>query len=99
VKPHELGAISAQLPARAAALTLLFVAAGVEAWAAARSLRSRYTAWTGIALGMLAFLPPNVAEKQRLGSIFASLFVGFFAGGGAGLVLGEFAARSVRERR
>ncbi|HEX3774578.1 MAG TPA: hypothetical protein VHV51_08950 [Polyangiaceae bacterium] len=68
----------------------------LEAAGAARHVRSRLSAWFGIASVFAAFFPSHAAPKNLFGSVFGSFVVALFIGGGLGLFFGESAARRVR---
>jgi hypothetical protein len=79
------------LLALAMPLALLF-----EVAAAKRHLRSRLSAWLGLAIVFALYFPGHVAINNLFGSVFAAFLVAMFLGGGFGLFLGELAVRRVR---
>jgi hypothetical protein len=79
------------LLALAMALAVLF-----EVAAARRHLRSRLSAWLGMAIVFALYFPGHVALSNLFGSVFAAFLVALFLGGGFGLFLGELAVRRAR---
>jgi hypothetical protein len=77
--------------AAAMALAVFFEVAGAE-----RHVRSRLSAWLGLAIVFALFFPSHASPKTLFGSVFGSFIVALFAGGGGGLFLGEFAVRRLR---
>ena len=71
--------------------SVLFEVAGAE-----RHVRSRLSAWLGIAIVFALFFPGHAVPKNLFGSVFGAFMVSLFAGGASGLFLGEFAVRSAR---
>jgi len=83
----------------AARVVLLACALGAllcEVAGAKRGFRSRVTAWLGLAVGFALYFPGHASDKNLFGSVFAAFLVGMFAGGGAGLFIGEYAVRKAR---
>ena len=78
------------------------LAVPLSVWAevagARRGLRSRLTAWLGLAMVFALYFRGHAAAGNLFGSVFAAFFVALFLGGGAGLCLGEFAVRRARSR-
>ncbi len=72
-------------------LAVVFEVAGAQ-----RGLRSRLSAWLGMAIVFALYFPGHAAPKNLFGSVFAAFLVALFVGGGAGLFLGEFAVRRAR---
>jgi len=78
----------------AMALAVRFEVAGAQ-----RGLRSRLSAWFGLAIVFALYFPAHAASGDNLfGSVFAAFLIALFAGGGLGLCLGEFAVRRARAR-
>jgi hypothetical protein len=75
----------------ALALAVFFEVAGAE-----RHVRSRLSAWLGLAIVFALFFPSHASLKNLFGSVFGSFMVALFAGGGGGLFVGEFAVRRLR---
>ncbi len=75
----------------AVALAVLFEVAGSE-----RAVRSRLTAWLGLASVFALFFPGHAVLGNLFGSVFGAFMVALFAGGGGGLLLGEYAVRRRR---
>ena len=75
----------------ALALAVLFEVAGAQ-----RGLRSRLSAWLGMAVVFTWYFPGHAAPSNLFGSVFAAFLVALFVGGGFGLFLGEFAVRRAR---
>jgi hypothetical protein len=69
----------------------------LELLGARRHLRSRLSAWLGIAIVFALFFPSHAAPTNLFGSVFGAFMVALFAGGGGGLFLGEFAVRNARD--
>jgi len=69
-----------------------------EVVGAQRGLRSRLSAWLGIAIVFGLYFPAHAAPNELFGSVFAAFFIALFGGGGLGLCLGEFAVRRARAR-
>jgi hypothetical protein len=67
-----------------------------EVAAAQRGLRSRLTAWLGLAVVFALYFPGHASSKNLFGSVFAAFLIALFLGGGSGLFLGEFAVRRAR---
>ena len=67
-----------------------------EVAAAQRGFRTRLTAWLGLAVGFALYFPGHASDKNLFGSVFAAFLVAMFAGGGAGLFIGEYAVRKAR---
>ena len=74
-------------------LALVFEVLGAQ-----RGLRSRLSAWFGIAIVFGLYFPSHAALNELFGSVFAAFFIALFVGGGVGLCLGEFAVRRARAR-
>jgi len=72
-------------------LAVLFEVAGAQ-----RGLRSRLSAWLGLAIVFALYFPGHAVPKNLFGSVFAAFFVALFVGGGSGLFLGEVAVRRTR---
>jgi hypothetical protein len=86
-------------PARSRSLTLvasMLVAVLLEVAAAIRHVRSRLSAWLGLAIVFAFFFPSHAVPKNLFGSVFGAFMVALFLGGGGGLFLGEFAVRGAR---
>lgn len=79
------------LLALALALAVAFEVAGAQ-----RGLRSRLSAWLGMAIVFALYFPGHAAPQNLFGSVFAAFLVALFVGGGTGLFLGEFAVRRAR---
>jgi len=77
------------------AVAMLF-ALMFEVLGAQRGLRSRLSAWFGIAIVFGLYFPAHAALNELFGSVFAAFFIALFVGGGVGLCLGEFAVRRAR---
>ncbi|HET7538596.1 MAG TPA: hypothetical protein VFK05_01945 [Polyangiaceae bacterium] len=67
-----------------------------EVGGARRGLRSRLTAWLGLAMVFALYFRGHALKNNLFGSVFAAFFVALFLGGGAGLCVGEFAVRRAR---
>jgi hypothetical protein len=67
-----------------------------EVAGAQRGLRSRISAWFGLAVVFALYFPGHAAPKNLFGSVFAAFIVALFVGGGSGLFLGELAVRRTR---
>ena len=63
---------------------------------AQRHVRSRLSAWLGIAIVFGLFFPSHAVPKNLFGSVFGAFIVALAVGGAGGLFLGEFAVRSAR---
>lgn len=74
-------------------------ALGVDYGARRYAIRSRYAAWLGFALVAASQLSRRAGDGDRFGAIFGALFVGFLAGGGAGLLLGAWLQHLARPTR
>jgi hypothetical protein len=72
-------------------LALMFEVLGAQ-----RGLRSRLSAWLGLAIVFGLYFPAHAALNELFGSVFAAFFIALFAGGGLVLCLGEFAVRRAR---
>jgi hypothetical protein len=70
---------------------VLFEVAGAE-----RHLRSRLSAWLGLAIVFSLFFPSHAVPKNLFGSVFGAFMVALLVGGGGGLFLGELAVRNAR---
>ncbi|MEO7032525.1 MAG: hypothetical protein ABI548_01735 [Polyangiaceae bacterium] len=81
---------------RAVLMACAFGALLCEVAAAQRGFRSRLTAWLGLVVGFALYFPGHASEKNLFGSVFAAFLVAMFAGGGAGLFIGEYAVRKAR---
>jgi len=92
--------VVAPLPLAAALLLALGMLAALlfEVLAAQRGLRSRLSAWFGLAIVFALYFPAHAVLNNLFGSVFAAFFIALFVGGGAGLCLGEFAVRRARAR-
>jgi len=73
------------------ALAVVFEVAGAQ-----RGLRSRLSAWFGLAIVFALYFPGHASTKNLFGSVFAAFFIALFVGGGLGLCVGEFAVRRAR---
>lgn len=71
--------------------SLLFEVAGAR-----RGLRTRLSAWLGIALVFAVFFPRHVSAQNLFGSVFAAFIVSLLVGGGSGLFGGEMVVRAAR---
>lgn len=69
-----------------------------EVLGAQRGLRSRLSAWFGLAIAFGLYFPAHAALNELFGSVFAAFLIALFVGGGFGLCLGEFAVRRTRAR-
>jgi len=67
-----------------------------EVAAARRGLRSRLSAWFGLAIVFALYFPAHAAPNNLFGSVFAAFLIALFVGGGVGLCLGELAVRRAR---
>lgn len=67
-----------------------------EVVGAQRGLRSRLSAWFGLAIVFGLYFPAHAALNELFGSVFAAFFIALIVGGGAGLFLGELAVRRTR---
>lgn len=76
----------------------MLLALWFEVLGAQRGLRSRLSAWFGLAVVFALYFPAHAVLNNLFGSVFAAFFVALFVGGGAGLCVGEFAVRKVRAR-
>jgi len=74
-------------------LAIVFEVAGAQ-----RGLRSRLSAWFGLAIVFALYFPGHAATDNLFGSVFAAFLIALFVGGGVGLCLGEFAVRRARAR-
>ena len=74
----------------------MLVAVGFEAAGAQRGLRSRLSAWFGMACVFGLYFPGHAVVANLFGSVFAAFMVALFVGGGGGLFAGELAARRGR---
>jgi hypothetical protein len=74
------------------------LAIGFEVAGAGRGLRSRLSAWIGLAIVFSLYFPAHAATNNLFGSVFAAFLVALFLGGGTGLCAGEFAVRRARAR-
>ncbi|MEO6601856.1 MAG: hypothetical protein ABIQ16_18400 [Polyangiaceae bacterium] len=74
----------------------LVLAVTFEVAGAQRGLRSRLSAWLGLAIVFALYFPGHAAPQNLFGSVFAAFMVALFVGGGTGLFLGEFAVRRAR---
>ena len=74
----------------------LVLAVSFEVAGAQRGLRTRLSAWLGLAIVFGLYFPGHAEPKNLFGSVFAAFLVALFVGGGAGLFLGEYAVRRVR---
>jgi hypothetical protein len=84
-------------------VTLLLVialplAVVLEVAGAQRGLRSRLSAWFGLAIVFALYFPTHAATNNLFGSVFAAFLIALFLGGGAGLCIGELAVRRARAR-
>jgi len=79
---------------------LFVLAVPLTVWAevkgSRRGLRSRISAWFGLAMVFALYFHGHVARGNLFGSVFAAFFVALFLGGGTGLFLGEAAVRRTR---
>jgi hypothetical protein len=92
---------SVTAPAFATMLVLvgaLLLAVVLEVAGARRGLRSRLSAWLGLAIVFALYFPSHAATSNLFGSVFAAFFIALFVGGGTGLCVGEFAVRRTRAR-
>jgi hypothetical protein len=69
-----------------------------EVVGARRGLRSRLSAWLGLAIVYALYFPAHAATSNLFGSVFAAFLIALFFGGGLGLCVGEFAVRRARAR-
>jgi len=76
----------------------LLLAVVFEVAGARRGLRSRLSAWFGLAIVFSLYFPGHATTSNLFGSVFAAFFIALFVGGGAGLCVGEFAVRRARSR-
>jgi hypothetical protein len=67
-----------------------------EVAGARRGLRSRLSAWFGLAMVFALYFRGHAAPSNLFGSVFAGFLVALFVGGGAGLFVGEAAVRRAR---
>jgi hypothetical protein len=74
----------------------LVLAVAFEVAGAQRGLRSRLSAWLGLAIVFALYFPGHAAPQNLFGSVFAAFLVALFVGGGSGLFLGELAVRRAR---
>ena len=74
-------------------LAVVFEVAGAQ-----RGLRSRLSAWLGLAIAFALYFPAHAAKSNLFGSVFAAFLIALFLGGGLGLCVGEFAVRRARAR-
>jgi len=79
-------------------LGALLLAVVFEVAAARRGLRSRLSAWFGLAIVFALYFPGHAAPSNLFGSVFAAFLIALFLGGGTGLCVGEFAVRRARAR-
>jgi hypothetical protein len=79
-------------------LALLPIAVVLEVAGAQRGLRSRLSAWFGLAIVFALYFPAHAATGNLFGSVFAAFLIALFFGGGVGLCVGEFAVRRARAR-
>jgi len=82
---------SALVLASCMVLAVVFEVAGAQ-----RGLRSRLSAWFGLAIVFALYFPGHASTNNLFGSVFAAFFIALFVGGGAGLCVGEFAVRRAR---
>jgi hypothetical protein len=75
----------------AMAAAVLFEVAGAQ-----QHLRSRLSAWLGLAIVFSLFFPSHASPQNLFGSVFGAFLVALVSGGGGGLFLGEFATRNAR---
>lgn len=85
----------------ALALKLLLVlsiplAVWFEVAGARRGVRTRISAWLGLAVVFALYFPGHAEPNNLFGSVFAAFLVALFVGGAGGLFLGEFAGRRAR---
>jgi len=88
-------------PALSVALGLavaMLLAVVLEVAGAQRGLRSRLSAWFGLAIVFALYFPAHAAPNNLFGSVFAAFLIALFLGGGLGLCVGEFAVRRARAR-
>jgi hypothetical protein len=80
------------------ALLALAMAGAVwfEVAGAKRGLRSRVSAWFGLAIVFTLYFPGHAVQKNLFGSAFAAFMVALAVGGAGGLFVGEFAVRRAR---
>lgn len=88
--------VSPDLPVIVLLGLALLVAVVFEVAGAQRGLRSRLSAWFGLAIVFALYFPGHAVLQNLFGSVFAAFLVGLFFGGGGGLFLGEFAVRRAR---
>jgi len=74
-------------------LAVVFEVAGAQ-----RGLRSRLSAWFGLAIVFALYFPAHAALNNLFGSVFAAFLIALFLGGGLGLCAGEFAVRRARAK-
>ena len=79
------------LLAAAIPLAVWFEAAGAR-----RGVRTRISAWFGLAVVFALYFPGHAEPQNLFGSVFAAFLVALLVGGGGGLFLGEFAGRRAR---
>ncbi|MEI9950701.1 MAG: hypothetical protein WDO74_17410 [Pseudomonadota bacterium] len=79
-------------------LLALLLAVVFEVAGAQRGLRSRLSAWFGLAIVFALYFPAHAAINNLFGSVFAAFLIALFLGGGTGLCVGEFAVRRARAR-
>jgi hypothetical protein len=75
----------------------LLAAVMLEVAGVRRHLRSRLSAWFGLAIVFALFFPSHADPKNLFGSVFGAFMIALFLGGGGGLFLGEFAVRRARD--
>ena len=75
----------------------MLIAVRFEVAGARRHLRSRLSAWFGLAIVFSLFFPGHALLQNLFGSVFGAFMVALLLGGGSGLFLGEFAVRNARD--
>jgi hypothetical protein len=74
----------------------LVLAVLFEVLGAQRGLRTRISAWFGMAVVFGLYFPGHAAPQNLFASVFAAFLVALLVGGGSGLFLGELAVRRAR---
>lgn len=88
----------AAVPLAIGLIVLGVVGVGIEAVAMNRGLRSHLAAWLGIAVALAVYMPPHFDPGDPFGSVLGALVVAVLVGGGAGMMLGLLAARTLGRR-
>ena len=84
------------LPLKLLLALAMMLAVALEVAGAQRGLRSRLSAWCGLATVFALYFPGHAVIQNLFGSVFAAFLVALFLGGGGGLFLGELAVRRAR---